>query len=536
MRRPSYFRAVQVTSLLASGALVLSGCATKPALAAHSDKLQVVTTTGLLRDFVENVGGDRVQVASLVPNGADPHSYEPSLRDARNAVYADVAFSNYALLEEHNVIKTLDSNLGHDAMNVSLAEEAVKYAAEIIPLVENANLDTVWLGLRAEGNGARYGATRTSEVELSATKVTGPGDVFAYLTGTFGETDVYFNSSDGFSAADGYRADTMTLPVDAHTHLSWAFTAPGIYTVDLQARVKAEGTSRPVDLDTGTFTFAVGVNPAEAGLPNAVVLGLGHADLTANLETGGLNVVYDADGGGHARERHSPRDVVIDVPAKALAEIPAGSQFSFMGRPGEQVYQLAQAVLGKHVHGEIDPHLWQNVRNAMAYVKMIRDTLMAADPPGAGTYQANAAAYLAELDELDNYVRDTIAGIPEANRYLVTTHDAFGYLADAYNLKIAGFVTPNPATEPSLADRRKLTETIRSLGVPAVFLEPNLASRSSTLTEVAGEENVAVCPIYGDTFDGAVNDYVQMMRFNADSVRDCLTGTAATNSRETSIE
>ena len=71
-------------------------------------------------------------------------------------------------------------------------------------------------------------------------------------------------------------------------------------------------------------------------------------------------------------------------------------------------------------------------------------------------------------------------------------------------LEIAGFVTPNPAVEPSLADRRKLTETIRNLQVPAVFLEPNLAARSSTLTEVGEEQGVRVCPIYGDTFDGNV--------------------------------
>ncbi|MFC6355899.1 anchored repeat ABC transporter, substrate-binding protein [Luethyella okanaganae] len=510
--------------LLLTGAILLSGCATKPALAADSDRLQVVTTTGLLRDLVEHVGGDRVRVASLVPDGGDPHSYEPSLRDARNVVYADIAFSNYALLEEHNVIKTLDSNLRGSAVNVSLAEEAVKYAAEIIPLVENVNLDTVWLGLRAHGDGAQYGASRTSDVLLSATNVTGPGKVYAYLTGTFGDTDVYFDSSDGFNPADGYKNDTMTLPVDAHTHLSWAFTAPGIYTVALQARVQVDATSRPVDLEEATFTFAVGVNPAEAGIPDAVVLNEGHADLTANLEAGELDVMYDPAGGGeHAQQRYQANEVVIEVPSKALAEIPAGSQFTFLGRAGERVYQLAQAVLGKHVHGEIDPHLWQNVRNAMAYVNLIRDTLIGADPAGAREYRVNADAYLAELDKLDAYVRDTIAGIPEARRYLVTTHDAFGYLADAYHVQIAGFVTPNPATEPSLADRRKLTETIRTLGVPAVFLEPNLTTRASTLTEIAHEQDVAVCPIYGDTFDGEVTDYVQMMRFNADSLSDCLT-------------
>jgi len=504
---------------------LLSGCLAKPTLAATSDRLQVVTTTGILRDLVHNVGGDRVDVVSLVPDNGDPHTYEPSLRDARNVVYADVAFSNYAMLEEQSVVKTLDANLPDDAINVSLAEESVKYAAEVIPLVEDAGLDTVWLGLRAQGLGDQYGASRTSEVLLSATDATGPGNLFAYLTGTFGDTDVYFDSSDGFDASDGYKSDTMSLPADAHTHLSWAFTEPGVYTITLKGQLKVDDTSKPIDLGSATYTFAVGVNPAEADVTDAVVLDEGHADLTANLDEGRLEVRFDPEGGGeHTQHALDPDDVVIDVPAKALEEIPAGSQYAFLGHAGDQVYQLAQAVLGKHVHGEIDPHLWQNVRNAMAYVQLIRDTLIAADPAGARDYAANASAYLAELEATDAYVRDTIAAIPEANRYLVTTHDAFGYLADAYGIQVAGFVTPNPSAEESLSDRRRLTETVKTLHVPAVFLEPNLRARSSTLTQVAAEQGIQVCSIYGDTFDASVTSYVQMMRFNADSLRTCLSG------------
>ena len=512
-------------TMLAAALLAVSGCAATPVLQTRSDKLQVVTTTGIIRDLVEHVGGDRVDVVSLVPDSGDPHSFEPSLRDARNVVYAEVAFSNYAMLEEHSIIKILDANLGDNAVSVSIAEEAVKYAAEIIPLVENVKLDTVWLGMRVHGSGTEYGATRTSQVELSATAATGPGDVYAYLTGAFGDTDVYFDSSNGFDAANGYRDDTMTLPADAHTHLSWAFTEPGIYTLDLAASLRVDDTTKPIPLGQATYTFAVGMNPADASVPDAAVLDQGHADLTANLDTGELEVQYDPAGGGEHSQEHHPADgVVIEVPAKALDEIPASPQFRFLGRAGTQIYQLPQAVLGKHVHGEIDPHLWQNVRNGIAYVQLIRDTLIGADPEGAREYRANADAYLDELEALDDYLRDTLAEIPDRARYLVTTHDAFGYLAHAYDLTVAGFVTPNPATEPSLSDRRKLTETIRTLDVPAVFLEPNLAARSTALTEVAREQGIRVCPIYGDTFDDTVTSYTQMMRFNADSIRNCLTG------------
>ncbi|MDO8213120.1 anchored repeat ABC transporter, substrate-binding protein [Conexibacter sp. CPCC 206217] len=507
-------------ALLASLGL-LSGCGAAAGLSTSDGRLQVITTTGLLRDLVKNVGGDRVNVVSLVPDRGDPHSFEPTLRDVRDVVYADVAFSNYMLLEQHSIVTTLDANLGDGVPNVSLAEDAVKYAAEIIPLVEDVNLDTVWLGLRARGDGAQYGADRSSDVLLAATAASGPGDVFGYLTGTFGEAEVYFNSRDGFDAASGFKDDTATLPADAHTHMSWVFTEPGLYRVTFAASLQVDDTSRPISLGDATFTFAVGVKPPSTA--DATVLDQGHADLTVDLDRDELYVLYDPQGGGEQTQiEYGAEAAVIEVPSKAISEIPAGAQFRFMGKAGEQIYQLPQAVLGKHVHGEIDPHLWQDVRNAMSYTELIRDTLIDADPAGAKEYRANAAAYLAELDRLDRYVRRTIAAIPSDRRYLVTTHDAFAYLAHAYGVKIAGFVTPNPAVEPSLSQRRKLTETIRNLQVPAVFLEPNLAARSSTLTEVAKQQGIRVCPIYGDTFDGHVTSYVQMMRFNADSLKGCL--------------
>jgi ABC-type Zn uptake system ZnuABC Zn-binding protein ZnuA len=150
---------------------LLAGCAAPQA--SQDDRLQVVTTTPVLADLAAQVAGDRARVTSIVPAQGDPHSYEPSLRDVRDVVYADVAFSNYLLLEEHAIIRTLDANLRPEVPNVSLAESAVKYAAEIIPLVEDVNLDTIWLGLRVRGSGAEHGATRASEVEITWTAPTG---------------------------------------------------------------------------------------------------------------------------------------------------------------------------------------------------------------------------------------------------------------------------------------------------------------------------------------------------------------------------
>lgn len=494
---------------------LLVGCGHGPAT--RPEALRVVTTTPVLADLARNVAGNRAAVTSLVPSGADPHTYEPSLRDVRTVVYSKVALSNYLMLEPHSVIKTIDASLPPGAINISLAEQAQKYGAEAIPLVENANLDTVWLGLRVIGKGASRGADRSSSVHLRLDSVDGPGDLTAYVTGTFGRPTIHYSTADGVD-----DRDDVELPTDAHTHMSWAFSQPGVY----RARFSAVLTTRSGEVPIGsrTLTIAVGADPRTIPeLAGRTVVDRGHADLSADIDRGGILLLSDPTGGGvRTQQRLDPDKAVVWVPPKALTEIPASPEFRFLGRPGTSIHQLPQAVLGAHIHGEIDPHLWMSVRNAKAYVQVIRDALTRADPQGASTYENNARTYLAQLDRTAKYVDQRISTIPPGRRQLITTHDAYGYLAAAHGMHVAGFVTANPGVEPSMAQRRKLSRTIADLHVPAVFLEPTVLRGSSVLAAIAAENGVRVCPIYADTFDEKVTTYVDLMRFDADSLAECL--------------
>lgn len=562
---------------------LVAGCAGVGVDPARDGQLRVVTTTGILADLVRNVAGDRATVSQLVPDGADPHSYEPSLRAIRDVAYADLAFSNYLLLEQHSIIRALDANLPASAQSVSIAEEAAKQGATILPLVEDRALDTLWLGMRVSGDGKRYGANRASEVDLQVVSVQGPGQASSYLTTTFGTPELGFSSHDGFDAASDYKHDTVSLPADAHQHMSWAFTKPGVYRVQFKARLRPV-KGKNVEFKTATFTFAVGVDAAAvAKREGRVVLGPGHGDVSVDLEAGRITLVADKQASGQAWPSAAktasanspsaapspggsasptpsngasapsqsdvvvagaahvpghvaldPQRVVVDVPTRTLAQVPQG--YGFVGRAGTQAYILPQAVLGKHVHGEIDPHLWHDVHNAAAYVKVICAKLKQVDPAGARVYDANAARYLNQLAQLDTQVKSTLDTISEANRQLVTTNDAYAYLANAYGLKVAGFVAPNPASEPSLADRRKLAATIKDLHIKAVFLEPNLARTRSTLKVVASEAGVKVCPLYGDTLDNQAPTYQAMMRFNANSLARCLGGRPIANQAASSAK
>ena len=505
-------RVIAVITTVVAISLILAGCGSDQPAAGEDQKLNVITTTEIIADLVKNIGGDRVRVSSVVPHGGDPHSYEPSPADARRVVEADVAFTNHLLLEEHALIKMFDTNVPEGVPNVSLAEESERYGSHLIPFVEDVGLDVPWLGLAVRGNDS----DRTVEVRVTATGVEGPGEFFAYVTSVSGVPNPYFNSTDGFD-----ETDSLTLPTGAHTHLNWAFTEPGFYILDLHADLVVADEIM-MSLGTASFTFAVGIDPYSLG--DLQVLIDGHLDIAVDLNEGELFVctatLSCVDNVGDA----SPETVVIEVPNKAISLVPDNPRFLFLGEAGSEIWELPQAVLGKHVHGVIDPHVWEDVKNARAMVQVIAETLIMADPAGQGTYEENRDMYLEELTNLDRYVADQLALIPDSNRNLVTTHDAFGYLAEAYGLRVAGFVVPNPAQDPSAVQVTRLTETIRNLEVPAVFLEPNLASRATVLQQVADDHDVKVCKLYGDSFDEDVLSYVEMMRHNADELLRCLGG------------
>ncbi|MFB7513679.1 anchored repeat ABC transporter, substrate-binding protein [Streptomyces sp. NPDC056144] len=496
-------------SLLGAGLLV-TGCGPGPDQRSDGKAaaLAVSTTTAILADLVRNVGGDRVDVTSVVPHHGDPHSYEPSPGDAARIARSELVFGNGLLLEEPGIMKMIHANAPKDTPKVELGERLEQYGGSVIRLTEDLGLDVLWLGWAVEGEVAGDG----SQVRTTATELEGPGDLRVYLTDTLGTPQVVLDSADGFDAADSF-----TLPPEAHTHVNWAFSKPGTYRLTVQGQTETlDGKRAPIG--GGTVTFVVGGATAPAG---RTVLDGGHADIALDAGSRSVRVRSDDPATGR-RVHHDVDDVVLSVPERARESVPREAAYRFLGRPGAPLWVLPQAVVGRHVHGDLDPHTWEDVANAEAYVRRIEAELTKADPRGRATYERNAARYLKRLAALDDEVARTLAGIPEQRRRLITTHDAFGYLAHAYHLEIAGFVVPVPSREPSAAEVERLRATIREQRVPAVFLEPNLAARADVLRRVAEDEGVGICTIYGDSFDDKVHDYVAMMRHNANELARCL--------------
>ena len=181
-----------------------------------------------------------------------------------------------------------------------------------------------------------------------------------------------------------------------------------------------------------------------------------------------------------------------------------------------------------HDHGpeeeSLDPHAWFDVQNVIRWVETIEQTLSVLDPANAESYQANAVAYVEELENLDAWVVEQVATIPQANRKLVTNHPAFGYLAGRYGLEQVGTVYPvSPSAEPSAQDIAALQDTILEYGVPAVFTESTVNPKLAQ--QVAQDTGVKLVALYSGSLGGpgsGAESYIALIRYDVQAIVDAL--------------
>jgi ABC-type Zn uptake system ZnuABC Zn-binding protein ZnuA len=186
------------------------------------------------------------------------------------------------------------------------------------------------------------------------------------------------------------------------------------------------------------------------------------------------------------------------------------------------VVTLIDAVTPRRSDGRVDPHWWQDPRNAIAAVRRIRDALIAADPGGRRAYTANAGAYVAKLRALDRAIASCMRAIPAAERRLVTDHDALGYYADRYGIEVVGTVIPALSTQAqaSAGAVARLVRTIRAQGVSTIFPESSVNAKLARA--IARDAGATVGPaLYADTLGpkgSAGETYIGALRFNTQAL------------------
>jgi zinc/manganese transport system substrate-binding protein len=170
----------------------------------------------------------------------------------------------------------------------------------------------------------------------------------------------------------------------------------------------------------------------------------------------------------------------------------------------------------RRVGDEIDPHAWQDLRNARTYILNIANALSEAEPASASYFAERATSYLREIDALDIEFRRAIAQLPRDRLVVLTSHDAFGYLESSYGITMLSARGLSTDAEPSAAQIGALIRQIRQEKVTAVFVENIKNPR--LIEQIAKEGGVAVGgQLYSDALGpqgSPAATFVDMYRHN----------------------
>ncbi len=178
-----------------------------------------------------------------------------------------------------------------------------------------------------------------------------------------------------------------------------------------------------------------------------------------------------------------------------------------------------------HDHGEsgVDPHVWLDPRNAKAQMANIGEALSQADPDGAGDYRANCERWARECDALDDEYRATLSGV--SRRSIVVSHEAFGYLCDAYGLEQLPIEGVDADSEPDARRMAQIADFVRANDVRVIFSEELVSPKvAQAIASETGATVRTLNPIEGLTDEqlAAGEDYFSVMRANLEELKEAL--------------
>jgi zinc transport system substrate-binding protein len=169
----------------------------------------------------------------------------------------------------------------------------------------------------------------------------------------------------------------------------------------------------------------------------------------------------------------------------------------------------------------IDPHVWLDPQNMIHVARTVENALSEARPDLAEEFDRNARDLIADLEVLDQNSREALSQCDA--RAIVTSHDAFAYFAQAYDLRIFPIAGIEPSSEPSSAQLARLSRTVRSQGIDTIFTEELVDSAiAETLARETGAEVDVLDPIEGLSDETQGESYISLMEKNVAAVAGAL--------------
>lgn len=197
---------------------------------------------------------------------------------------------------------------------------------------------------------------------------------------------------------------------------------------------------------------------------------------------------------GAGVDPHLYRPTRDDVAALLAADVIFYNGLNLEGKMGDTLVKIAGQ--GKPVHavtelldqeyllepeefeGHYDPHVWMDPRGWMKAAEVVMEKLIAFDPANAESYRSNGQAYFDAIRAVDAYARGRLATVPQAQRVLVTAHDAFNYFARAYGIEVRGIQGISTDSEAGLQQIESLVNLLVDRKVRAVFTESSVSDKN----------------------------------------------------------
>lgn len=243
-----------------------------------------------------------------------------------------------------------------------------------------------------------------------------------------------------------------------------------------------------------------------------------------------------------------------EMPARAIALIKGADAVFYNGHllegkmpdlleplaaQGKSIVAVAEALppesllTAEGFEGHADPHVWGDVALWKAAIEPVKEALQYLRPDCSEAIARRSAAYAAELDSLDGWIRERLGRIPEKNRLIMTSHDAFNYFGRAYGVEVVGVQGISTATEAGLADIVAAVDLVKTRGVKAIFVESSVSR--ATIERIAKDAGVAIGgELYSDSCGPAgkietaegeswdVGTYAGMMKHNVHAIVEAL--------------
>ena len=174
----------------------------------------------------------------------------------------------------------------------------------------------------------------------------------------------------------------------------------------------------------------------------------------------------------------------------------------------------------EHEHGETDPHLWLDPRNAAAMLPAIEQALAKADPDHAGIYKANAEKTAARLAGLEDKLSGALA--PVKDKPFIVFHDAYQYFEQRFGLAAAGSITISPEVAPGAERVTEIRRKLADTHATCVFSEPQFEPKIISVIIEGSDAHSGVLDPLGAALQPGPDLYFEVLENLSASFRECL--------------